>query len=170
MILQRKILPQSLHTYKVVVIFLFTIFSSLAQSNPRSVQKLLEVQELLKGKPDGNSTLNSLLTNENDSVYLLDGAEKVYGSAPVVLYTDINNISLIATSNFPDQNIQLIRITVSNIKDLKNPISATIFKRFKNLKYVALLLDKDIQDSAVQNLVDFKNSEFLVFYQIINRS
>ena len=169
--LQRTTLPQSFNTiYIVVILLVFSICTSSAQGNSRGVRSRAQVNQLLITKPDRLSTLNSLLTNENDSVYILEHVEKVYGSAPVVLYTDLENIIKLSTLEIPFENIQLIQITLSNIKDLKKPISLDVFKRFKSLKYVEFLLENEIQESEAQSLVDFTTAEFIVFYQTIKRS
>lgn len=161
--------PYVFATLFVVVLSLLCFQNSFGQ-NAQNIKTFAEVQKALQNNSADYSKLVSLLSDEQPSIYILNSTEKVYGSEPVVLYTDLDNLSSIESGEFGSDSIELIRIAINDSQNARNKISQNIFKRFTKLKYIYFLLENDMPNADVQGLIDLTNTELIVFYQIIKRS
>ena len=135
---------------------------------------LTMINSLSKIYPPNNAAefrrLTSLLNDEQESVYLLGESEKIYGASPVVLHTNLDNLSKLASAKFPTNTIEIVRVEISTLSANQAPINMDAFQNFKNLKYLYFLLENESQLSDLQRLIGLAEIEFVVFYQIVKRS
>jgi hypothetical protein len=168
---------------KLLLMFIFAFFIanvSAQERNSASVRQttILKADQFfasLRNSADRNTSspplrVESLIKDDQPSVYALAGEVKTYGTSPVCLFTDVSSINTAYT--IPNSsNIEIVTIRVSNVGDLNSSINVGGFSNFPKLKYIYIVSEVPANADNIQRLVrNVENPGIGVFYDILQRN
>jgi hypothetical protein len=107
-----------------------------------------------------------LLNNSNSSLYLSNGQVRTYGQIPVCMYTDLTSLSIADRPDLPTNDIQLVTIKIGRASEITGPIDLTTICNYKNVKYIHIKLNFDMEASQLTRLIKNCNPKCVVFFSV----
>lgn len=155
-----------------MVLILVSISSGLSQSSNQRAQILTKDAFLnsLSVSNTRNSTEYShvlgLLNDSNSSLYLSNGQVRTYGQIPVCMFTDLTSLSIADRPDLPTNDIELVTIKIARASDITGPIDLTTICNYKNVKYIHIKLNFDMEASQLTRLIKNCNPKCIVFFSV----
>lgn len=162
------------NSYATIVVFvlMFSIsnaFSQELKEKPTLLEKNVFLKSLnndfSKSLPTYNHVI-SLMKDVKESIYLTNNQIRVYGQNPICMFTDVQSISLASSPNLTINNIELVTINISSPSDLKMPLDLSSICYFKNLKYIYIKLNFDIESEKLIKFIKNCNPRCVIFYSV----
>jgi len=163
-----------LNSYAAIVgvVLMFSISNGFSQESKEKLA-ILEKNVFLKSLNNDFSKSTSaynhvigLLQNVNESIYLTNNQIKTYGQNPICMFTDVPSIPLVSTPGLLVNNIELVTINISNPSDIKMPIDLSSICILKNLKYIHIKLNFDIESEKLIKFIKNCNPRCIIFYSV----
>ncbi len=118
---------------------------------------------LLIGKELKDSEIQQQLSRMavvSDCIYLENNSLKTFGAQPSILYSDVTSLSTL--KELP-VSIDLVRIKISDKKQLQQLVDLDIFSNFPSIRTVFILCEIDIENSMLLSAIKNVPSNCSVF-------
>lgn len=160
---------KNIYRHFVFLLCVFSYSTTIAQRSSTKIIEISEVSSLKFSNATEQRNLQSLLDDAHSSIYFLEGIEKMYGTSPRVIFTDVQGLRNLTKLYQDTSTVELLRIEILQNQGIK--ISAELLhKQFPKLKYVYFLLSSITQKEELLRNSALSSSDLLVLYQILNRS
>lgn len=163
---------------KSVLILMFTLFTAniSAQQRVAGTSGIMEVEAFLSTlrNSDANSRsgsaraahLESLINDNQPSVYFNGRGVRSYGDNPIVTYTNPASLPNLRQAQFDKSTVEIVTIRLNTEADKNSILDLSVLSEFPNLKYVYILSDVKTTGDAITKLVKNASAAYSVFYKI----
>lgn len=172
-VLQSKRFVRTVKIAFVILLMMFSISSVHAQRTAQSNQ-IITKDAFLNSITASNTrsssaeytTVLGLLNNSNASLYLSNGQARTFGQIPVCMYTDLTSLSIADRPDLPTNDIQIVTIKIARASDITGPIDLTTICNYKNVKYIHIKLNFDMEATQLARLIKNCNPKCVVFFSV----
>ncbi len=155
-----------------LILMMFSLSNGFSQASNQRAQII--TKDAFLNSLSVSSTRNSteynnvlgLLNNSNSSLYLSNGQVRTYGQIPVCMYTDLTSLSIADRPDLPTNDIQLVTIKIGRASEITGPIDLTTICNYKNVKYIHIKLNFDMEASQLTRLIKNCNPKCVVFFSV----
>lgn len=155
-----------------VLLMMFSISNVFCQTSNQRAQII--TKDVFLNTLSVSSTRNSsnynhvfgLLNNSNSSLYLNNGQVRTYGQTPVCMYTDLTSLNIADRPDLPTNDIELVTIKIGRASEITGPIDLTTICNYKNVKYIHIKLNFDMEASQLTRLIKNCNPKCVVFFSV----
>jgi hypothetical protein len=170
--LQSRIIMRNSKIAFSLIMMMFSLSNGFSQASNQRAQIITKDAFLnsLSVSNTRNSTeynhVLGLLNNSNSSLYLSNGQVRTYGQIPVCMYTDLASLSIADRPDLPTNDIEIVTIKIGRASEITGPIDLTTICNYKNVKYIHIKLNFDMEASQLTRLIKNCNPKCVVFFSV----